>query len=87
MRRAMLGAFTALFCGLEQPGALFLVHHDDAAVDDPEDEGVLAPRSFAQTGIGAIAQMKFAHGDADAAAEAAFGVNLHAGGRLDCGRA
>jgi hypothetical protein len=83
----MFGAFTALFRGLEQPGTLFLVNDHDPAVDDLEDDGRLAPGPLAQAGIVTIAQMKFAHGDADAAADASFGINAHAGARLAGGLA
>ena len=63
------------------------MNYHDAAVDDMEDDGSLAPGSLAQAGIITIAQMKFAHGDANATAETFFEINAHTGGSLDFGLA
>jgi UDP-3-O-[3-hydroxymyristoyl] N-acetylglucosamine deacetylase len=51
----ILGAFTALFRGLDQPGAFLLVNHNDRAVDDAKDDRILIPGSFSLAGVRAVA--------------------------------
>lgn len=63
------------------------MHYYGCAVDDMKDNCLVTPGSLAQSGIGAIAQMKLTHSDTNAAAEAFFRVNLHAPRYLGLSRA
>jgi hypothetical protein len=82
----MLGAFTAFFRGLEQPGAALLVHHDDTAIDNLKNELLLVPGALPQAGRSTVTQMKFTHGDANTTAQALLRIDAHAPGRQQLGR-